>query len=425
VFPVLPALTSLQDRAAKITGSIWKDIAIVAVQHLLESTGSLFTSLIALGVPSHRIHVLGKHYSSNQAVINLLRSEGIVVYDSTDTHPPGQFQNTFKADVSNMWAKVKKTFIKNMPAMVIILDDGGRCVESIPLDIIRQCRVIGIEQTTSGVIKTNHFTEVIQVATSAAKTILEPPFIASAVFDKAKVYLPDRPESARYGVIGIGNIGRSVANGLIAEGNDVYVTDKNPSLISSLPNAIWCEDAYTVLNHADYIFGCTGKDIFAGINNKIAVKGKKTLLSVSSEDVEFNSFLRLYSQKNSHSPNHDIEVMMCNALLRIMKGGFPINFDGSRISVASEAIQLTRALLLAGVIQAALFHKLGIQTSTTQKIMLDPLLQRFVVNKWLSAYKGATSIPKNVFDKFQNETWINAKSEGQFIQIDSLSDVFV
>lgn len=59
--------------------------------------------------------------------------------------------------------------------------------------------------------------------------------------------------------------------------------------------------------------------------------------------------------------------------------GISINFDGRRHSVPANLIQLTRALLVCGVMQG-----LSDETLSTEMIPLDLELQREVVSKFLS-----------------------------------------
>lgn len=419
-FPSLPVLSRLQNRVAQLAGLNWDQVSIVAVQHLLESTGSLLHELTILGVPPHRIHILGKHYSSNRDIIDALHTEGFNVYKSTEDHPPGQFSTIFRADVSAMWANVLGSYTREMPSLVIVLDDGGRCIEAIPEDLSRSCRVIGIEQTTSGIRTTRNHIDVIQVATSAAKKLLEPPLISEATFDKVTKYLPVREKALRCGVIGLGNIGKAIAHSLMAMGHDVFGTDKDPILSKGIPNVSWCKDARAVLNNAEYIFGCAGEDVFFAENIVDNIRGTKILLSVSSEDVEFNSLIRAIDHRDNLSPHQDISITLPSASLRIVKGGFPVNFDGTRTSVASEAIQLTRGLLLGAVVQAALLRKLGKRSAPASNLMLDPNLQEFVVREWCSVYSRSAQISGDLTEKFKDVAWIAANSQGHWIQFESL-----
>lgn len=72
-------------------------------------------------------------------------------------------------------------------------------------------------------------------------------------------------------------------------------------------------------------------------------------------------------------PHSDIHFNGVN----LLNGGFPINFDGRRHSVPANLIQLTRALLVCGVMQG-----LSDETLSTEMIPLDLELQREVVSKF-------------------------------------------
>jgi hypothetical protein len=48
---------------------------------------------------------------------------------------------------------------------------------------------------------------------------------------------------------------------------------------------------------------------------------------------------------NTHKDFHGENIVLLN-------GGFPINFDGHKLSIPLEDIQLTEALMFAGAIQA-------------------------------------------------------------------------
>src|SRR4051794_1700295 len=87
LFPVLPVLEALSERVAPRFLPVFQSTVFVCVQHLLETTGSLFESLIALGARPERIVVLGKLYSTNIAVAERLRQLGIQVLEST---PPSR-----------------------------------------------------------------------------------------------------------------------------------------------------------------------------------------------------------------------------------------------------------------------------------------------------------------------------------------------
>jgi len=76
---------------------------------------------------------------------------------------------------------IKKVLTPN--AKIIVLGYGGFALKNVPEDILQKYEVFGIEQTTSGIRLQNTFKKfpVIPVASSAAKTIIEPPIVSEAV----------------------------------------------------------------------------------------------------------------------------------------------------------------------------------------------------------------------------------------------------
>ena len=76
VFPRLPVLARLQ-AALTVDNSRLRRTSLVCLQHLLETTGSLFEALIASGLPAQHIHVMGKTYSNSPQVVQALGEVGV------------------------------------------------------------------------------------------------------------------------------------------------------------------------------------------------------------------------------------------------------------------------------------------------------------------------------------------------------------
>jgi hypothetical protein len=121
------------------------------------------------------------------------------------------------------------------------------------------------------------------------------------------------------------------------------------------------------------IVGCTGEDALAGLEQGDSLAGK-TLASCSSEDIEFQSLLMSNVPAVSHLADREIRVPDGTCL--VLRGGFPINFDGARESLPSEQIQPTRGLLLSGVLQAIGCLRDEMAPGTE---MLSPELQQLVL----------------------------------------------
>jgi hypothetical protein len=65
----------------------------------------------------------------------------------------------------------------------------------------------------------------------------------------------------------------------------------------------------------------------------------------------------------------------------LLKGGFPVDFDGGPDPIPPSAIQLTRALLLAGVLQASSEVMPGV-------VKLDERVQQLIIEKYTQLALG-------------------------------------
>src|SRR5262249_47209963 len=143
---------------------------------------------------------------------------------------PGGFQDVFRGDVMCLWERVQERLKAPGVTDVIVLDDGGRCASLIPRDLLRKVRVSGVEQTTSGltVNGTRPAFRIVEVATSAAKRILESPMISRAVLRR----LPNLEATRHCGVIGVGSVGSAIVSRLLEQEHSVSVFDRDPRRVS-------------------------------------------------------------------------------------------------------------------------------------------------------------------------------------------------
>jgi hypothetical protein len=102
-----------------------------------------------------------------------------------------------------------------------------------------------------------------------------------------------------------------------------------------------------ILPFCDLIIGCSGE---VSLSEELYPLLKKNVIlaSASSSDREFESYKvrRKYLQtSNTHKDFHTDSIVLLNS-------GFPINFDGYKVSVSLDRIELTLALMFAGGLQA-------------------------------------------------------------------------
>jgi len=125
------------------------DTALVAVQHMLKQTVDLFQTVVAMGLNLKNIFALGKVYSNSAKVIATLRAMGVTVVEST-MPPPGEFHSYFEHDTKRLWQVAAEQFARRGIKRVLVLDDGGVCITTVPAEILERYSVCGVEQTSLG-----------------------------------------------------------------------------------------------------------------------------------------------------------------------------------------------------------------------------------------------------------------------------------
>lgn len=404
----LPVLDILVERARNIIGKKpFKKTAVVYVHHPLQTSVNVLHSMLSLGVKSENVFVLGKHYSQCDAVVSDIKKLNIFYQPSSRQVGLGKFSQSFIRDINWLWSKVLARLQEDKDGKkeienVLILDHGGHALSFTPAPIVEEYNVIGIEKTTAGII---HLKEhggmppfpIINMANCAAKIFLESPLIAEAVITKLDSLMPIK-DKITCGIIGYGAIGKAVTEKLLSMGHKVIVYDNDSQKLEAAKSSSTCcitKELSALIPIADYIFGCTGRDITTSIEYFRLSPKNKTLISCSSEDKEFLSLLQAIQQekngKVSANPLNNITYQTdLGATITILRGGFPINFDNSGESVPANDIQLTRALVLGSVLQAVKYFS----TPNNSELLgmgglyaMDPSIQSFIVEEWLKCTK--------------------------------------
>jgi len=413
----MPVISSII-KLTKNNNKIFENSIFVCVQHLLYTSLNLFDALIYLGAKPDNIFLQGKIYSNNQGVFNILSQNGLRIIENMPQTKFGSFQESFENDVLRLWSEVMEHLKYKKIEKIFILDDGGFCLKNTPSHVLNNYPVIGVEQTSSGLVKIgkNKLTfPVIEVASSAAKQHIEAPMIAKSVEEKLVNKLPLFDARLTCGVVGLGVIGKAAAQKLIQLGHTVYTYDRYLAKNVVISGANKVNSMSDILTCCDYIFGCSGEDILENLNIRDTIKNDKFFISCSSQDKEFRSLLLDCSKNNSDivDPLSVGEVKLSNTItLKILRGGFPINLDNTGYAVNANDIQMTRGLLLAGLIQAALLTNNHSLQEIPRHVMLCPLFQRFVVKQWLP-FGSSYAIKNPIIDKFSDIDWIKQNSGGE------------
>lgn len=349
-----PVLEQLEELKLKKFVDFTDEYYLIAVQHLLSTTGSLFEAIISFGFRSDHIFLTGKIYSTHEPTKTKLKELGINIYDSTYPKKPGTYSDCLENDVKCMWNILRNVIVPN--GKIIILDDGGYMLRNIPDDMLKSHKIVGIEQTTSGTRMQPAFEKipVISVATSSIKLTQEPPIVAESVKLKLGGIIRDlNPKSV--GIAGYGHVGKAVAE-MISLNYPVYVYDPNSKVTEIMQSRIvLCKSLNELYNSSDIIIGATGEDI-SSIQWLTESVSDKTLISISSGDIEFNKILKAsepYMIEPYIDPLKTLQLKTARGhMIRILRGGLVANFTGEANSGPPERIQITRALLLKAILQA-------------------------------------------------------------------------
>jgi S-adenosylhomocysteine hydrolase len=390
-----------------------EDYYIISVQHLLRSTGSLFETIVQYGFKPKNIFLTGKIYSTHFETSINLKKLGINIIESSIPDKLGYYSSFLEGDVKGMWKQLMKVLTPG--AKIIILDDGGFVLKNVPDAVLSKYKVIGIEQTTSGVRLQKSFKSfpVIHVATSAAKRIIEPPIVSEAVKIQLGAIIHNlKPRII--GIIGYGHVGKAIANEFKKQYN-ILVFDSNHGIANLNANYLcFSKTKDELFLNSDVIIGATGHDI-SDVKWLTESQGNKTLISVSSGDIEFNKLLKNcypYLLDKLESPLQDLRIRTIDGyILKLLRGGLVANFRGKPDSSPGHVIQMTRGLLFAAIIQ--IIEQYERLINSVGPVVLDPNLQKEVVDFWFQDQPNRIKdYSKGILTDFENIDLVLTKSKG-------------
>jgi release factor glutamine methyltransferase len=397
--PLLDRFVNLRNLPLK------EDILIIAHTHILESSYSLFRHLAAV-VGYQNIFLMDKPYSTIPKVADKVIEMGA---DLTRVAMKRGLAYEFSVQdsVRILWDKALNHAKKITISKIIIIDDGADILANIPWKDLENIEVVGVEQTTRGIVRLlesyGSFPPVINVAGCALKKEVESAFIADGIIQEVKALIKKTGKN-KIGIVGTGNIGKKIIVGLEKSKMIVNSYDFSKFNAMGLPSRRSVTSVSEIIEKNDIIIGATGKDFLRGVVLDKA-KGEKYLVSASSADVEFYSILN-----RAGFPSDSFETIVfephCGLKLNILNAGYPINFNRTKEIEKAEDMQLTRALLFAGFTEA-----LGISKKEKKSLIfkLSTDFQREILNALIA-------FNPSVGELTLSTQQINKLSDGDLIQ---------
>lgn len=358
---------------------------ILLVQHQLSNQAAMIDALVELGADTDEIYWLDIPYTSNASIRdfvvnrhNLPEAHFFICDDYRVLTPYATYQHRRTVD-----AVLKMAKLDNKP--LLVLDDGAYVLKA--LSTLKQSRwpnSIGlIEQTTRGVTKmhdsaamraTSQQVPLVDVARSAPKKLLEPPFIAMAVcasLERAIRPLLNARTINNALVLGYGSIGEHVATYLsshfdIAKSN-VYVHDReNERKDLAVRRGFRAWDPSNFSLRFDIVVGCSGSSSFT-IGDRAYLNDGALLVSASSGAVELSrkDFIELADASNhddivisrdgmdERNLHANIDIQLVDQAATFVNAGFPVNFDGGTSTIPLRYIQQTTVMMTAATVQLA------------------------------------------------------------------------
>ncbi len=322
-----------------------RNVFIIACQHIVGTTADLFEELFKKGLKPENTFLLGKCYSTNKKTFKHFQQQKIHISPASFAFEKDEpFDETFDRITRAFFAEALKEIESKSFDKIIILDDGG-CLVALARDAFSDHEnIFAIEQTTSGFEKNKesppHF-PVINIARSKAKLQYESPYIAEKLGEKIEKSLEKyQLLNPNMLIIGAGAIGKALSE-VLKKKYTIAVCDIQEK---------HCDFDGQYKEHLqdfNLIIGTTGTPSIT-LEDLKKMKPGTFLVSASSSDREFPSAYLRQQVQDKESCHDDFFVQK----IILLNGGFPLNFnDGSEHPTDPQKIQLTRALLLAGIFE--------------------------------------------------------------------------
>lgn len=375
--PVPQTLRALEAAQPLIHDDAFKDVHIVAVQHVLSTNATMFAALEKKGADPTKVEIVGIPYSTNYVVENVLRQRGYRI-DTPLVVDPNDITTAYERAVEGALARaVERAQRDGKP--ILLIDDGGKASAVAARRYPHLAHLFrAVEQTTRGLTELHKIEAerggpvpfpVVDVAKSPLKAHEMPTIGAQVAKEVDKITRLIGMEvivGRDVTVLGYGAIGRGVALALRDRGATVTVWDMDPATRAraAADGFVSPDDRAEALGGKALVVGATGHRSVT--RDDIALLSHECVLaSASSRDVEIDL---------SVNRDRDVETVPLLTAGRgdrrfvtrvwrfgddegardivVLKNGFPLNFNGDYETGSAEDIEQTRAIMLMGAAQA-------------------------------------------------------------------------
>lgn len=334
----LPILEEIARSVRKKHGpEVFKDVIVIFVLHFLNDLIPLVEQFESLGCIPQDMYFLVKTYDypEKQQLIKLFQKKHCQVYN-----PPDATEKTFFDQVSKiLTSSLEKCSSENKK--ILIVEDGGYFAPlfhsaGFSADIPKCYGAV--EQTTKGYRRDSGINDpqfpIISIATSKLKLFLEAQEVAETlqenIVSTLRKYNSDKPLNMhKVLILGFGNIGQKLSEGLANRSMKVSIYDSDPfkRMQAELSN-------YNVLDNLDDL---RGFHIIIGVSGEPSLKEGPAfwtldhnviLASGSSERLEFDvdSLANISVGITREEIFTKYTLKKDNKVIRLMCDGEPINF---------------------------------------------------------------------------------------------------
>lgn len=382
---------------------------MMAVQHLFPSTRVLFDAFVACGLPKEHLIALGKNYSTIPDMLYGMRADGLQAPTLSLARMTWPTSDGGERDVSLAAQYLYNLFEGVDPQAAdaprfMLLDDGGAIIKALHADpnlrpYAPLC--VAVEQTEYGARLAEQLGDqllcpVVNVARSWLKKLFESPMIGESIAASVEsslraIDVEVQPREAT--VVGYGAVGRATARALAARGYVVRVFDTDDAKMASAradgfdtpprdealarahllvsttgKSAITSADHEKLPNHAVLVNGASGNSELGFEERALE---RDPLSYVDDDGYRVASYdgktIRLGDSAGSDDTPHRV-LRQGDKERLALRSGYVVNMFED---IPPELIQLTRALLFAGVIQASTAKGAGL-------VDLDDGMQQFI-----------------------------------------------